>query len=94
MKCGDIVRNHWAGERNPTRYFIYLKNNGKYSEVINFDGKKLRRGKYYNSSFKENPDKFVVVGHINLIGFIKTPLMELLNADNPNADRRELSYAR
>ena len=80
MKCGDIVRNHWAGEENPTKYFIFIKNSGKMTKVIHFDGKRLKTGNYYSYSLKE-PGKYEVVGHIDLIGFLINPLIELLAKD-------------
>lgn|GEM_PF-1970610 len=81
MKCGDIVRNYWAGDKNPTRYFVYLKNEGKYTSAISFDGKRLRKAQYYSDHIKKEPDKFVVVGYIDLIDYIKAPLLELLRSD-------------
>ena len=76
MKCGDIVLNHWAGLTNPVRFFIFIKNNGKYSKVIRFNGKRLSIGSYYSSDLKT--DKFEVVGHIPLAEAIKSALLERL----------------
>lgn len=85
MKCGDIVKNNWAGKNNPIRYFIFIKNNGKYAQVVDFDGKRLRTSQYYMSDLKNiktthgGKPAYEVMGHIDLIGFIKNPLIELLN---------------
>jgi len=81
MKCGDIVRNYWAGDENPTRYFVYLKNDGRYTSAISFDGKRLRKAQYYSDHIKKEPDKFVVVGHVDLVDYIKAPLLELIQSD-------------
>ena len=81
MKCGDIVRNYWAGDENLTRYFVYLKNEGRYTSAIGFDGKRLRKAQYYSDQIKKEPDKFVVVGHIDLVDYIKAPLLELIQSD-------------
>lgn len=87
MKCGDIVRNNWAGEGNPTKYFIFIKNNGKYAQVVDFDGKRIRTSRYYMSDLKniktthEGKPAYEVIGHIDLVDFIKAPLLELLKAD-------------
>lgn len=79
MKCGDIVLNHWAGGSNPIRYFIFIKNNGKYSKVVRFNGERLSTGNYYSSDLKT--DKFEVVGHIPLAETIKTALNERSNSN-------------
>ena len=81
FKCGDIVRNHWAGDINPTKYFVFIKNNGKVCEVIDFDGKRLRKGSYYTDDLAKGDGKFEKIGHLDLIGFLKTPLVDLLNKD-------------
>ena len=80
MKCGDIVLNHWAGESNPIRYFIFIKDNGKYSKVIRFDGERLSTGSYYSCDLKT--DKFEVVGHFPLVETIKSVLLERLGASD------------
>lgn len=87
MKCGDIVKNNWAGEGNPTKYFIFIKNNGKYAKVVNYDGKNLRNAQYYMSDLKniktthDGKPAYEIIGHIDIIGLLKTPLLELLKAD-------------
>lgn len=80
MKCGDIVLNHWAGESNPIRYFIFIKSNGKYSKVIRFNGERLSTGSYYSRDLKT--DEFEVVGHIPLKETIKSELLKRLGVSD------------
>ena len=77
MKCGDIVRNYYIGDDNPLRYSIYVKSQGKYSYGIAYDGKRLRDDIRYYSRDLKNSEKYVVVGHIDLIEFLKAPLIKL-----------------
>jgi hypothetical protein len=72
MKCGDIVRNHYAGENNPTRFFVYIQNEGRCSKVIYFDGKRLRFSHYYSNDLKT--DKFEIVDHLPIVESIKNIL--------------------
>ncbi|GBG94626.1 hypothetical protein LFYK43_10850 [Ligilactobacillus salitolerans] len=60
---GDIVRNHYMGDDNPYRNFIYLGVEGKFIKTIQTDGKKIEQGKYYKSIIREFENKFEVIGH-------------------------------
>lgn len=79
MKCGDIVRNHWAGETNPQRVFIYLRNEGKYSGVVAWNGNHLVFRKFYTVDLKT--DKFEVIGHIPVAQLIKDALFKYMNGE-------------
>jgi hypothetical protein len=85
FKCGDIVHNHGATYPNPTRYFIFIENCGKYSKVIDYDGKQIETGRYYTSDLA-NEEAFSIVGHIDLIHFLKAPLLRFLSEDCLNCD--------
>lgn len=84
MKCGDIVRNHWAGDMNPQRVFLFLRNEGKYSRVVAWDGKHLDFCKFYTADMKT--DKFEAIGHIPITQIIKDALMRHMEV--PHADGR------
>ena len=67
LKCGDIIKNSWASDRNPTRYFIFIEYSGKYAKCITLTGKgsAVRWARYYASELKNNSDgAFEVVGHL------------------------------
>lgn len=82
MKCGDIVRNHWAGENNPIRYFIFIRNEGKYSQVVHIHGNnKLATGRYYSSDLKNDTEHFKVVGYLPLKQIILESLRKFLDKD-------------
>lgn len=68
LKCGDIVKNGWAGDGNPIRYFIFVESSGRYIKVLHVEGdNRLHWGRYYATDIRDNPDgKFEVVGHIPL----------------------------
>jgi len=84
FKCGDIVRNNWVGKESSVRYFIFIINNGKYANVVRCNGEKLTTAQYYMNDFyrmettREGKPAYEKVGHIDLIGFLKNPLLELL----------------
>ena len=73
MNLGDIVRNDWAGDGNPIKYFIYTGISGRYATGLYVSGNEIRPVRYYKEEMKT--DKFVVVGHCNyrdvIIGDLK-----------------------
>ncbi len=81
MKIGTVVKNHYAGKNNPTKYFIYLGISGKYADVIDIhcDGK-LHKGRYYKESLKDKT-KYEEVGYCNFLDIAKQTLIEHLNKD-------------
>lgn len=83
MKCGDLVCNHWASDKNPTKYFVFIGDNGKRAECIYYNGQRLCKSSYYSNDLKDT-EKFEIVGHIDILQFIKDPLMKL----NENNKRR------
>ena len=62
LHCGDVFRNHYAGDNNPSKVFMFLKNKGKYSACIALDGSELYDAAYYTSDLKRD-DHFQVIGH-------------------------------
>jgi len=84
MKCGDIFRNHWAGESNPTRYFVFIRNNGEYSQVVSLNGNnELAFGRYYSRDLKNDTEHFEVVGHLPLRKIITDELHKFLDSVPP-----------
>lgn len=77
MKKGTIIRNHWAGENNPTRFCIYLGTSGRYVNVLELANGKLRKGQYYKSHFKDR-EVFEIVGHTQGFEVLKNDLKSLL----------------
>ena len=82
MKCGDIVRNHRAGDGNPIRYFIFICNEGEYSRVVHIHGNNaLAFGRYYSRDLKNDTEHFEVVGHLPLKQIILDSLHQFLDND-------------
>lgn len=80
MKCGDVVRNGWAGERNPGKFFVYIGRSGKYAKGIAFNGKgNLQWNEYYSDSLKT--DMYQVVGHVPIREIIKQALREAFDKE-------------
>ena len=85
MKCGDIVRNYWASDKNPIRYFVYIKNEGKKTKVIDWSGDRLEWSRYYTDDLHDT-EKFVVVGHVPIKQILKDALMRYLeNSEDAEA---------
>ena len=77
LHCGDIFRNHWAGELNPCRVFMFLKNKGETSIVASFDETKneIFTSEYYTRDLK-NDEHFEAIGHFPIKDVIKNELMK------------------
>lgn len=75
FKLGDLVLNRWASDSNPTRVFCYIKNRGKYTDVVALDDKgKLAMQKYYSSSLnetKDGEDAYMKIGRTNAFDVLK-----------------------
>jgi hypothetical protein len=56
MKFGDIIENTWAGERNPQRILMFVRNSGEYVCCLSRKGEGV---KFYRHDQKK--DKFLVV---------------------------------
>lgn len=78
MKKGTIIRNHWAGENNPGRYFIYMGISGRYAVGIQYIDGKLQKVNYYKSDFADK-EKFEPVGYCNAFDVMKADIEKLLN---------------
>ncbi|MYL44616.1 hypothetical protein GLV94_03075 [Virgibacillus halodenitrificans] len=80
MKKGTIIRNHWAGSDNPTRYCIYLGCNGRYVNVLELVNGKLKKGQYYKSTFQDK-EKFEIVGQSKGFDVLKDDLKSFLEGE-------------
>lgn len=87
FRKGDIVRNIFAGENNPTAHLLYLGKGtcrqGRYSHkvynCIGYDGTKVQ--------VFRNPEPFVLVGHMDEFDAFMAALRSL--ADRRHGERKE-----
>ncbi|KAK9679516.1 hypothetical protein QE152_g40017 [Popillia japonica] len=77
VKKGTIIHNHWAGDKNPTKYFIYTGISGRYANGINWDGKELSKVSYYKEDLADKT-MFEPVGYCNAFDIMKADLKRLL----------------
>lgn len=81
MKVGTIIRNHWAGDRNPTRFFIYLGSSGKYVNGLGLVNGRLEKVRFYKSDFKDK-NMFEIVGYSTGIDVLKNDIKSYLEENN------------
>lgn len=77
MKVGAIIRNHWAGDSNPVRYFIYTGIKGRYATGIYLSDNKLTTVDYLAKDF-EDRETFEVVGYCSGFSIMKADLKGFL----------------
>ena len=75
MRIGTIIRNDWASDRNPIKFFIYDGVAGKYINGLAIVDGKIERIQYYKKDFAES-GKFVEVGFCDFKQYIKNHLEE------------------
>lgn len=78
MKIGTIICNHWAGDKNPYKYFIYLGIEGKYAKGVALYRNKLEKVSYYARDFN-NREVFEPVGYCEGLEIMKKDLKILQN---------------
>ncbi len=78
VKIGTIVLNHWAGEGNPSKYFIYTGIKGKYATGIFLNNGKLETANYYKKDLLDS-GKFEPVGYCNGFDIMKEDLKSILD---------------
>lgn len=81
MRIGTIVKNGWAGEGNPLKYFIYTGVSGKYATGISLENGRLIKIRYYKKDLKETrdgEDVFQIVGYSTGIDLLKEDLKRFL----------------
>ena len=67
MKLGDILENESAGEKNPNKRIIFLREDSHNIHCLGSDGVVIRF--YRNDQFKH---KFLsVIGSVDLTGWLK-----------------------
>lgn len=78
FKQGDVIRNRWAGENNPTRYFIVWKIYGKKVSIIELRNNKLNFEKDSYTDvyelFHDGEPAFVKVGHTGAFELMREDL--------------------
>ena len=45
MRFGDIIRNDWAGNRNPLKLTMFIRNSGQYLITAALDGREVKHYK-------------------------------------------------
>lgn len=85
FKQGDILRNRWAGEKNPIRYFIVWKIYGKKVAVVELINNRLNFNK---SSYRDvyelyhdGKPAFVKVGHTGAFELMREDLKIFLKVE-------------
>lgn len=79
MKKGDIVKNNWAGDGNPTKIFIYTGLADKYGYGIYLDGGSWRKTRFFRSDLRKYPEIYQVIGHSEGWELMKKELKEISN---------------
>ena len=86
FKQGDIIRNRWAGEENPTRFFVIWKIYGKRASVIELINGRLYFEWYsYNNVyelFHDGQPAFVKVGQTRAFELMKQDLEDVFKEEN------------
>lgn len=77
MKIGTIIKNNWAGDKNPSKYFIYTGIEGKYATGLSLVGGKLKKVKYYKRDF-DGKEAFETVGYSKGFDMLKESLEVLI----------------
>lgn len=77
MRKGTIIRNHWASENNPSRFFIYTGADGRFANGIELVDGKLNTVRYYKVDFR-NKDIFEPMGHCKAFDIMKNELKNLI----------------
>lgn len=80
MKKGTIIRNHWAGDNNPMRYFIYTGSSGSCVNGIALVSRQLRKAQYYKTDFN-NRDIFEIVGQSKGFDILENDLKSCLEEE-------------
>ena len=87
FKRGDIICNRWAGEKNPTRFFIIWKIYGKRVSVIELINGRLNFEGYSYTNvyelFHDGQPAFVKVGQTRAFELMKEELKGFLE-EQPN----------
>ena len=85
FKRGDILRNRWAGEKNPTRFFIVWKTYGKKVSVIELINNKLNFEKDSYTDvyelFHDGEPAFVKIGHTRAFELMREDLKMFLQVE-------------
>ena len=80
MRKGTIIRNHWASDKNPTRYFIYMGIKGRFAEGIELVDGKLNTVRYHKEDFL-NSEAFEKVGYCIAFDILKSDLKKFIEGE-------------
>ncbi len=76
MKIGTIINNHWAGDSNPGKYFIYTGIVGEYGTGVYLDNGELKKIKYYKRDIQRS-EEFEPIGYCKAFDIMKEDLKKL-----------------
>lgn len=82
MHKGDIILNHWAGEKNPVRISIVTHIGKKHTQVLYEHNGNLVKGEYYTSDLKNDREHFEIIDRFDYEKQIKDKLKALKRSDN------------
>lgn len=74
MKLGTIIKNNWAGSKNPTKYFVYTGVKGEHATGMCVVNGKIETQNYYKRDVLNDRENFEIVGYCDYIEFIKNAL--------------------
>lgn len=77
VKIGTIIKNKWAGEGNPGRYFIYTGIKGDYATGFYIKNNNVKKIDFYKGDFQKR-DIFIEVGFSNYMDIAKNDLLEVV----------------
>ena len=77
VKLGTIIKNKWAGEGNPSKYFIYTGIKGDYATGFYIKNNVAKKIKFYKKDFQKEAI-FVEVGFSNYMEIAKNDLAEVV----------------
>ncbi len=80
MKIGTIIKNHWAGYKNPIRFFIYTGIQGSYATGIYLDSGRLGKTRHYKHDIQDK-SKYEEVGYCRAFDLMKSDLEHFLNGN-------------
>ena len=74
MKKGTLIRNHWASDKNPQRFFIYTGTSGKFVNGLAFNKNgQFEKIQFYKADFNEG-GKMETIGYSEGFDVLKNDL--------------------
>lgn len=67
VRIGDILENHYASDRNPSRRSVVIEIGSYYTTCVYAYKGRIRKSSFYTRDVHYN-EKFVIVGHVDIVG--------------------------